>query len=64
MDIIGRNPSMMIPLLAKQDLTPMLEGACSLYPSSHVYGCILLATYLDIVDRETGRLLHHCDGVI
>ena len=24
--IIGRNPSMVIPLLANQDLTPMLAG--------------------------------------
>ena len=36
-NIIGRNPSMVIPFLANQDLTPMLVRALCMEPGVHSY---------------------------
>ena len=40
-NIIGGNPSMVIPLLANQDLTPMLTHVAATYPSISGYSNIL-----------------------
>ena len=45
-NIIGRNPSMVIPLLANQDLTPMLIGIAALWntPDLKALSCSSLQT--------------------
>ena len=52
-NIIGRNPSMAIPLLANQDLTPMLYriGSCSFaeFPE------IKIRALADFVEKERAR---------
>ena len=38
-NIIGRNPSMVIPLLANQDLTPMLFSTQAIFLYSALFNC-------------------------
>ena len=40
-NIIGRNPSMVPPLLANQDLKPMLFSFCTLFKSMSLYPGVL-----------------------
>ena len=48
-NIIGRNPSMVIPLLANQDLTPMLDARLAEYGESHCSGLLAFISSLAIV---------------
>ena len=45
-NIIGRNPSMVIPLLANQDLTPMLVSLVANIDLCSQSACVLLANSL------------------
>ena len=54
-NIIGRNPSMVIPLLANQDLTPMLqEIALDVY--MHTIPCFSHRTRIDARAVNNDRL--------
>ena len=67
-NIIGRNPSMVIPLLANQDLTPMLNtcqrkiftitNICSLNET------LLRMLALDLLDKVAKRLDFHSTTIL
>ena len=62
-NIIGRNPSMVIPLLANQDLTPMLLYIrCMLVMSSMYFSCFSLYAFLRLVSKATviSTIWHSC----
>ena len=56
-NIIGRNPSMVIPLLANQDLTPMLVWASLEHSQGNVIPVLcmnpVVAAYMDVGTRAT-----------
>ena len=59
-NVIGRNPSMVIPLLTNQDLTPMLALIVCIYKNFHQQGIDCRKSWC----KATGSLLMYINLVI
>ena len=51
-NVIGRNPSMVIPLLANQDLTPLLLGLCMIMDRGYIEPLYLLVSFSSVLRIE------------